>query len=121
MVSQARLVDAGIALKTWYETISGERRVLSAAAQEALMSHCVRFCLLLKEAEGLCTPKAHHFIHLTQSISKSGNPRFHSCHDDEAYNGVLKKIGQLLHPLKFSETLFERLLAAEDLARAAAA
>ena len=108
-----RLIQAGIELKAWHHTITKEQRVLPVQVQEELMGRAVKFSMLMLEAGCSGTPKMHQFLHLNKSMCFHGNARFHSCHEDESLNGALKRIGGVLHPLKFSETLFERLLVAE--------
>jgi hypothetical protein len=56
-------------------------------------------------------PKHHAFVHLTNEINKSGNPRYHSTYEDESLNDYVAKIGRSAHPLAFTRTLFEKLLA----------
>jgi hypothetical protein len=111
-----RLINAGIELKAWYHTIASEQRALDVETQDRLMGRAVKFCMLMLEAGCTGTPKMHQFLHLNKSMCFHGNARHHACHEDENLNGALKKVGQVLHPLKFSETLFERLLVAEAVA-----
>ena len=106
-----RLTEAGIALKEWYAIINAEHRRMPVQTQQQLMDSCLRHVILYKASGSRMVPKHHQFVHLTKSIVRSGNPRFHTTYEDESINRVLAKIGRAAHPLTFTETLFERLLA----------
>ena len=103
------LHQAGVNLVRFYETMAAEHRRLPLKSRKVLMDSAVRFCAYWKAAGGYFVHKHHGFVHMACDTHKTGNPSYCSTYEDESENGVVARIGAIVHGGTFATSVFERL------------
>ena len=103
------LAAAGRALLKHYDILDRESRRMSSDSKRLLLEAARDHVLLYKKAGGHLAHKHHGFIHLALSAKLHGNPKCTSSYEDEHENGIVARIGAIVHPRQFPTSVFERL------------
>ena len=103
------LALAGKHLLATYAIMEHESRRMSLTARQELLASAVNHVTLYKAAGGYLVYKHHSFIHMAQSAERLGNPKTVSTYEDESENGIIAKIGLVVHGSTFAKSVFERL------------
>ena len=105
----ALLHTAGKFLIQWYDTIADTCRVMDRIMQERLFTLALNHVAIYKSAGGHLVHKHHAFVHLSQKVASAGNCGFFSTAEDESENGVIARVGVMVHSRTFDISVFERL------------
>ena len=103
------LAAAGQALLKHYDILDRDSRRMPSGSKRFLLETARDHVLLYKRAGGHLVYKHHGIIHLALSAKLHGNPKCASSYEDEHENGIVARIGAVVHPRQFPTSVFERL------------
>ena len=105
----ALLAAAGYALVEYNEILKNEHRLVPVDVQLRLMECIINHNCMYRAAGGRMVPKHHMAIHLSNSCSFAGNPSFFNTYEDESENGVVARIGEVVHFATWCMSVWERV------------
>ena len=82
---------------------------MSLTARRELLAIAGNHVTFYKAAGGHLVYKHHSWIHMDLSAEHVGNSRTVSTYEDENENGIIARIGAVVHGSTFSRSIFERL------------
>ena len=91
------MLAAGESFVGLLTTMRENPRVMSPAANQALVDYAMRGFILYRRAGYDTTPKFHLMLHMVPRAHKSGNPYYHTTFVDEGYNGDLARVAAACH------------------------
>ena len=103
------LARAGRCLMEHYAIMETESRRMSLIARRELLATAVNHVTFYKAAGGHLLYKHHSWIHMALSAEHFGNPKTVSTYEDENENGIIARIGAVVHGSTFAKSIFERL------------
>ena len=91
------LARAGRCLMEHYAIMETESRRMSLIARRELLATAVNHVTFYKAAGGHLVYKHHSWIHMALSAEHFGNPKTVSTYEDENENGIIARIGAVVH------------------------
>ena len=108
-VRSHRLLQAGRHLLQWYALCKEHARFMPINAKVELFNAAVNHVVLYKKAGGHLVYKHHALLHLTQLVCSHGNPSYFHTYQDEHENGLMARVGEIVHASTFAISCFERI------------
>lgn len=90
-------------------------RMVPRDVQESMLLHYSRFITLFDRAGGTLTPKCHIMYHAISMIDVYGNPKYFATYVDESFNGVIAAVARSCHRLTWTDSIFRKLGAIQEL------
>ena len=103
------LARAGRCLMEHDAIMEAESRRMSLIARRELLATAVNHVTFYKAAGGHLVYKHHSWIHMALSADHVGNAKTVSTYEDENVNGIIARIGAVVHGTTVSKSIFERL------------
>ena len=103
------LGEAGRQLMQHYDIMEEQPRRMSLTARKRLLETAVNHVTLYKSLGCHLVHKHHAWVHMAMSAGMTGNPKTVSTYEDESENGIISRIGLVVHPSTFARSCFERL------------
>ena len=108
------LAKSGEALLKLNGMLKDESRCLSPSARQEAFRLYMQFVACYGGIGGVLVPEHHAACHMFDEICTFGNPRSTATWQDESDNGADAKLATISHPMTFSLSFFQMLLATDE-------